>query len=391
MCEGSFDAYQLSDEMMRALALLKYSKPTEVQSKVIPKALEKQDLIVKSQTGTGKTAAFCIPLCEMIDQTTEKPQALILTPTRELAVQVGEDCAQIGRFKKVRVVSVYGKEPLYIQEEALEERTYVIVGTPGRVMDHIERGTILPDEIKYLIIDEADEMLSMGFVKQVEAIIKKLPVSRITMVFSATFPNKVENLCQQHMNNPVNITINSTSTIKPSIKHAIIEVKETEKITLLIDVSIIENPDSCMIFCKTKRQVDKVFADLEKSNYTCEKIHSGIKQEDRFSIMDGFKIGNFRYLVATDVAARGIDLDNLSLVINYDIPFENESYVHRTGRTGRAGNQGKAITFIAPNDGKMLKSIESFIGFEIPKMGAPTKEEVLNRKKAFEKKMKIRR
>ena len=192
----------------------------------------------------------------------------------------------------------------------------------------------------------------MGFVAQVEAIIKKLPLNRVTMVFSATLPKTVENLCHNYMKNPISIQIASTGITTSAIEHRVIEVKEAGKMSLLKNVTVVENPDSCIIFCRTKRHVDTVFAELEKSNYSCEKIHGGIVQEDRFAVMEGFKMGNFRYLVATDVAARGIDVAKITLVINYDVPMEKESYVHRTGRTGRAGNKGKAITFATLSDSK---------------------------------------
>ena len=380
MSEKSFEDYNLSDEIKRALALLKYETPTEVQNEVIPRALQNQDLIVKSQTGSGKTASFGIPLCEMIDWEGGHPQALILTPTRELAVQVQEDITAIGRVKGIKALAVYGKESFTKQEEELEQKTHIVVGTPGRVMDHIERETLLVDEINYLIIDEADEMLTMGFVVQVEAIIKKLPLNKVTMVFSATLPKKVENLCHNYMKNPISIQIASAEITTSAIDHCVMKVKEAGKMSLLKNLTVIENPKSCIIFCRTKRQVNTVFAELEKSNYSCEKIHSGIVQEDRFAVMEGFKIGNFRYLVATDVAARGIDVAKITLVINYDVPMEKESYVHRTGRTGRAGNKGKAITFATPNDSKHLKAIENYIGFEIPVREAPMQQKVVDHK-----------
>ena len=210
MSEKSFEDYNLSEEIKRALSVLKYETPTEVQSEVIPLALENQDLVVKSQTGSGKTASFGIPICEMIEWEEKKPQALILTPTRELAVQVREDITNIGRFKRIKAMAVYGKEPFAKQKEELKQKTHVVVGTPGRVMDHIERGTLVLDQIKYLIIDEADEMLNMGFIDEVEAIIKELPLNRVTMVFSATLPKDVENLCHKYMKNPINIEIAST-------------------------------------------------------------------------------------------------------------------------------------------------------------------------------------
>jgi ATP-dependent RNA helicase DeaD len=391
MSERSFNDYRLSDEIKRALSVLKYEAPTEVQAKVIPEVLENNDLVVKSQTGSGKTAAFGIPICEMIEWEEKKPQVLILTPTRELAVQVKEDITNIGRFKRIKAVAVYGKEPFTKQKEELKQKTHVVVGTPGRVSDHIERGTLNLDGIRYLIIDEADEMLNMGFIEEVESIINQTPESRVTMVFSATLPRDVESLCHQYMKNPIHVEIASTGITTDTIEHFLVKVNEENKLSLLKDITVVENPDSCIIFCNTKEHVDHVFAELEESNYSCERLHGGLEQQDRFSVMDGFKMGNFRYLIATDVAARGIDIDNVSLVINYDIPMEKESYVHRTGRTGRAGNRGKAITFAGTYEEKYLKAIERYIGFELSTMDAPTYKEVTRGKAAFEEKISGRR
>ncbi|OIJ18939.1 RNA helicase [Anaerobacillus alkalidiazotrophicus] len=391
MSERKFDDYDLSDEIKRALVVLKYNTPTEVQSEVIPKALEKQDLVVKSHTGSGKTASFGIPICEMIEWEEKKPQALILTPTRELAVQVREDITNIGRLKRIKAMAVYGKEPFAKQKEELKQKTHVVVGTPGRVLDHIDRGTLDLEKIKFLIIDEADEMLNMGFINVVESIIKELPTNRVTMVFSATLPKDVESLCHKYMSDPTYIEIASTTITTDTIDHRLIEVNEAEKISLLKDVTVVENPDSCIVFCNTKEHVDTVFNELESANYSCEKLHGGLEQEDRFAVMNGFKLGNFRYLIATDVAARGIDIDNVTIVINYDVPMEKESYVHRTGRTGRAGNKGKAITFATSYENKYVKAIERYIGFSIPSMEAPTYEDVKNGKAAFEEKIIGRR
>ncbi len=371
MNEKSFEDYQLSEEVKRALSVLKYETPTEVQQEVLPLALEKKDLVVKSQTGSGKTAAYGIPICEMIEWEEKKPQALILTPTRELAAQVREDLTNIGRFKRIKAMALYGKEPFTKQKEELKQKTHVVVGTPGRVLDHIERETLVLDQVKFLIIDEADEMLNMGFIDKVEAIIQELSLNRVTMVFSATLPKDVEKLCHEYMKDPIQIEMASSGITTDTIEHFVIQVKEHEKISLLKDVTVVENPDSCIIFCKTKEHVDTVFTELEESNYSCERLHGGLEQEDRFAVMDGFKMGNFRYLVATDVAARGIDIDNVTHVINFDVPMERESYVHRTGRTGRAGNKGKAITLATPYEEKYLKAIERYIGFEIPAMEAP--------------------
>ncbi|PDZ12476.1 RNA helicase [Bacillus pseudomycoides] len=387
MSEKSFKEYALSKEIVRALTSLKYEQPTEVQGKVIPVALEKKDLVVKSQTGSGKTASFGIPLCEMIEWEENKPQALILTPTRELAVQVKEDITNIGRFKRIKATAVYGKSPFARQKLELKQKTHIVVGTPGRVLDHIEKGTFSLERLKYLVIDEADEMLNMGFIDQVEAIIDELPTDRMTMLFSATLPEDVENLSHTYMKSPTHIEIKASGITTDKIEHILLEVREEEKFSLLQDITTLENPDSCIIFCRTQENVDHVFRQLKRSGYPCDKIHGGMIQEDRFAVMNDFKRGKFRYLVATDVAARGIDIENITHVINYDIPLEKESYVHRTGRTGRAGNSGKAITFVMPYEERFLVEIEEYIGFEIQKIEAPSKEELAKGKVAFEDKI----
>lgn len=383
----TFKDYDLSTEITRALDGLGYTAPTEVQEKVIPAALANIDLVVKSQTGSGKTAAFGIPICEMVNWEENKPQALILTPTRELADQVKEDIANIGRFKRVRAAAVYGKHPFHYQKEELRQKCHVVVGTPGRVLDHIERGTLKLEEINHFVLDEADEMLNMGFIDQVEAIINHLPENRMTMLFSATLPENVEKLSDKYMKDAQNIEIASTVTLTDKIDHSLFIVKEQQKFALLRDVTIIENPDSCILFCRTKDRVDEVTEQLEKLHYICDKIHGGMAQEDRFAVMDEFKRGEFRYLVATDVAARGIDIDNITHVINYDIPLENESYVHRVGRTGRAGKKGKAISFVTPNEERFLAEIEVYIGFNIPRRDAPSKESINKAMDAFNKKL----
>lgn len=390
MNEKRFEDYKISDPILRALEGLGYTKPTEVQEKVIPYALSKTDVAVKSQTGSGKTAAFGIPICELVDWEENKPQALILTPTRELADQVKEDITNIGRFKRIKAAAVYGKQPFAYQQAELKQKCHVVVGTPGRVMDHIERGTLNLSRIEYLVLDEADEMLNMGFIEQVEAIINKLPAERTTMLFSATLPENVENLQHKYMNNPEHIEIASTETLTDRIEHSLYRVEEKKKFALLRDMTIVENPDSCIIFCRTKDNVDFVVEQLEKHDYTCDKLHGGMMQEDRFAVMNEFKRGEFRYLVATDVAARGIDIDSITHVVNFDVPLEKESYVHRAGRTGRAGKKGKAITFATPYEDKFLKEIEAYIGFEIPERSAPSAEEISSAKPAFQEKMESR-
>ncbi|MEW9501100.1 DEAD/DEAH box helicase [Jeotgalibacillus marinus] len=387
MTRLSFKEYQISDEIIRALDSLGYERPTEVQQEVVPVALQKKDLSVKSQTGSGKTAAFGIPLCELVEWEENKPQALVLTPTRELADQVKEDITNIGRFKRVKAIAIYGKQPFNRQKIELKQKNHVVVGTPGRILDHIEKGTLNLQEIKYLVIDEADEMLNMGFIDQVKAIIRELPTDRMTMLFSATLPEDIEKLCHEYMKNPIDIEIQATDKVNDRINHTLFVVPENEKLELFKDITVIENPDSCIVFCRTKDRVDELVDQLDREGYTCDKIHGGMVQEDRFAVMNDFKRGEFRYLIATDVAARGIDIDSITHVINYDIPLEKESYVHRTGRTGRAGKTGKAILFVTEYEDRFLADIEAYIGFEIPRKNTPTKDEVTQAKEAFVDKM----
>ena len=382
-----FSTFNLSPEIQEALSKLDYLEPTEVQQKVIPVALEGKDLVVKSQTGSGKTASYAIPLCELVRWEENKPQALVLTPTRELAVQVKEDFTNIGRLKRVKATAVYGKQPINFQKTELKQKTHVVVGTPGRVMDHIERGNLKLDKIEYLVIDEADEMLNMGFIDQVEAIIRLLPEKRVTMLFSATLPEKVKNIALQYMEQPIDVEVQATGLTTADIEHQVLSVTDEEKYQLLLDISVVENPDTCIIFCRTKERVDKLFDDLYDADFSVDKIHGGMEQYDRLGVMKDFKRGDFRYLVATDVAARGIDIDSVTHVINYDLPLEQDAYVHRTGRTGRAGNTGKAITFVTPFEDRFLEEIEEYIGFTIPHVERPNPDAIEAMRDAFETKM----
>lgn len=383
MTAASFNHYKLSSELLKAIGMLNFNSPTKVQEQVIPTVLEQKDIIIKSQTGSGKTAAFAIPICELVDWDENKPQALVLAPTRELAIQVKEDIFNLGRFKRLKVAAVYGKSPFYNQEKELKQKTHVVVGTPGRIIDHIERGTFDTSEVKYLVIDEADEMLDMGFIEQLEFIIANLPKERVTIILSATMPKDIRALCTKYMKAPIYAEIDEENSATERIAQERYSVEEKDKIKLLRDLTIIENPDSCMIFCNTQLKVNQVYYELAKLKYTCGKIHGGMEQRDRLRVMQDFRQGEFRYLVATDVAARGIDIDNISLVINYDIPQDRESYVHRIGRTGRIGTTGKAITFVSPDESKYLNDIQQYIGKEIPLKERPEQETVLNSKQEF--------
>ena len=387
MIKASFDDYKLSNELLKAISMLNFKSPTKVQEQVIPAVLEQKDIIVKSQTGSGKTAAFAIPICQLIDWNENKPQALVITPTRELAIQVKEDIFNIGRFNRLKVSAVYGKSPFYKQEKELKQKTHVVVGTPGRIIDHIERGTFDTSNIKYLVIDEADEMLNMGFVEQIETIITTLLKERVTILMSATMPADIETLCNKYMKDPLHIEVEEENSTADRIYQERYNVDEIDKIKLLRDIMIVENPDSCMIFCNTKQKVDEVCYELANLKYTCDKIHGGMEQRDRLGVMHDFKKGLFRYLVATDVAARGIDIDNITLVINYDVPQDAESYVHRIGRTGRIDNIGRAITFVTQNENRFLNDIHQYIGKEILLKARPEIDTVNNSKQEFIKKM----
>ena len=382
-----FHNYIISEDIVKALNGLEYEIPTEVQAKVIPAALEENDLIVKAQTGSGKTAAYVIPICERTEWLENKPQALILTPTRELAVQVKEDFTNIGRFKRIKATAIYGGHQFSIEKAELKQKTHVVVGTPGRVMDHIKKGTLPLNKINCLVIDEADRMLDMGFIEQVEAIMNELPRERMIMLFSATMSDEVKSLSLNYMKDPINIDVSEADIVTADINHFIYITDEEDKFDLLTDVMIIEKPDSCIIFCSTKDRVDMVCERLNDLGYPCNKMHGGMEQKDRLSAMNRFKRGKYRYLVATDVAARGIDIENISLVINYDIPLDEENYVHRTGRTGRAGRKGKAITFAVPTQNRYLHDIEELIGFKIQEITKPAKEEVAIQKPSFDEKM----
>ncbi|MGY0374815.1 DEAD/DEAH box helicase [Clostridium sp. JNZ J1-5] len=390
MNNSSFINFNLSEEILKALHMLEYEKPSQVQEKVIPIAIEDKDIIVKSQTGSGKTAAFAIPICEKIKIEKREPQALILTPTRELAIQIKEDVSNIGRLKRIRCAAVFGKHPMDIQVRELKQRVHVVVGTPGRTLDHIEKGNVNFQDIKYLIIDEADKMLNMGFIEQVEAVINKLPKNRITMLFSATISDEIESLCNKYMNSPNRIEINSQNITNEKIEEVCYDAEVNKKFSLLNRIICTELPESCIIFCNTKEEVDKVFQKMVSRDYSCSKLHGGMEQKDRIDTMERFKKGEFQFLVATDVAARGIHIEDITHVINYDVPTEKESYVHRIGRTGRAGKIGKALTFVYPYEIKFLNIIEEYLEYRITKKEIPSEEEVERGKRILKEKAKLK-
>jgi ATP-dependent RNA helicase DeaD len=390
MINENFECYGFSKEILKALTNLGYERLTNVQEQVIPLALKDKDIIVRSQTGSGKTAAFAIPICEKITVEQRNPQVLVLTPTRELAVQLKQDISNIGRFKKIRCAAILGGQPLEIQKRELKQRVQVIVGTPGRTLDHIEHNNVNLAKIKYLIIDEADKMLAMGFIEQVEAIIHILPKSRITMLFSATIPDKIEEICNQYMANPVKIEVDSKTPSMKTIQQFYYNVEENEKFNLLKKIIYVERSDRCIVFCNTRDKVETLFEQLNHEGYFCGSLHGGLEQRDRLNTIQRFKRGEFHFLIATDVAARGLHIEELSLVINYDLPLNNEDYIHRIGRTGRAGNTGTATTLVTPNEIKILQEIEEYVHYRIPNQEFPTDQTVKQGQLIFEKKLKVK-
>ena len=385
-----FGHYGLSQETLKALKKLGYDRPTEVQEKVMPMVFKNSDLIVKSQTGSGKTAAFAIPICEKLELEIRHPQVLVLTPTRELAVQVKEDFAHLGRFRRIRCAAVYGKQPMEIQKRELRQRVHVVVGTPGRTFDHIERQNLILEEIKYLVIDEADKMLDMGFIDQVEGIIKLLPRDRITLLFSATMPDMIEEICRKYMRKPQKVEVISKVSTTEKIQQYCYKVEESDKFSLLKKIIYVEKPESCILFCNTREKVESLLGKMKSEGFFCEGLHGGMEQDHRLSIVQDFKRGEFHFLVATDVAARGIHIDDVTHVFNYEVPMENESYVHRIGRTGRVESKGIAITLASSRESRFLRDIEEYVGYEIPIRESPTDTEVQKGRGEFEDKIKVR-
>ncbi|WP_278337158.1 DEAD/DEAH box helicase [Clostridium cavendishii] len=373
-----FEDLNLHSDILKAINGLGYTEPSEVQEKVIPLALKGEDIIAKAQTGSGKTAAFAIPVIQNMDVELNEVQALVLTPTRELAVQVKEDFSSLGLFKRLKTIAIYGKQPMSVQKTQLKQRVHIVVGTPGRTLDHIKNGTLKLDNIKYLIIDEADEMLNMGFIDQVEDIIKYVSKERQTLMFSATLAPEIKELIERHMNDAKTIEIAGEALTVDRINQRYYEIAENHKYNLLRDILTLEKVNQGILFCRTKSNVSMLASRMRTNGYSVTEIHGDMLQRERLIALKEFKEGKFKYIVATDVAARGIDASGVSHVFNYDIPLELEAYVHRIGRTGRAGKSGEAITFVTPHEDKFLKAIEEFIAFKIPKAMRPDRDEVLN-------------
>ena len=361
----SFHKYGLTDDIMQALAILGYHLPTPIQQRAIPDILEGKDLVGKSQTGSGKTAAFAIPICEKIVWEEHAPQAIILEPTRELAVQVQEEIYQIGRKKRIKVPAVFGGMPIDKQRISLRQKAHIVVGTPGRLLDHIRRENINLQKVRYLVIDEADLMLDMGFLDDVEQVIQSIEQPTIKLLFSATIGEHLDKLIDQYMKNPVHITIESEFETADGLMQLGYTVEQEEKYDLFLDLLMIENPENAMIFCDTREMVNTLYQKLRRKSIRCGMLHGGMEQRDRLYAIDDFRKGKFHYLVTTDVAARGIDFSNVTHVFNYDFPTNKENYVHRGGRTARNGQEGKVISLITPSEKHYQEAVETYIGTTI--------------------------
>ena len=386
----TFKNYPLGLPILKALERLGYEKPTSVQESVLNHFWNKNDLIVQSQTGSGKTMAFALPVCEAVDWEKRYPQALVLTPTRELALQIQEVFFKVGRFKRIKAVGLYGKAPFAIQQKELKQKTHVVVATPGRLLEHLEKGTIQMEEIRYLIIDEADEMLKMGFMEDVKRITETLPAKHQTLLFSATLPKDIQNFGETLMQVPQLIQITPQKVTSHQVETKCYQVDEMDKTKALMRLTQVENPDCCMIFCNRKVEVEKVYQVLLEEGYACAMLHGGMEQRDRFKVMADFKKGYYRYLVCTDVAARGIDVKHVTYVVSFDVPEDKEQYVHRIGRTGRGKQSGHAAMLATPSDQCFIEAIERYIGETLEQAQLPSETEVQKGKKAFKEKMKER-
>lgn len=354
-----------------------FEEATAIQVQTIPTALEGKDLIGQAQTGTGKTAAFGIPLVERLDEQSGNVQGIVLTPTRELAVQVAEEINKIAQFKNISALPIYGGQDITRQIKALKKRPQIIVATPGRFMDHMRRRTIRLDAIEIVVLDEADEMLNMGFIDDIKEILQEVPDQRQTLLFSATMPRAIQEIAQQFMNEPTMISVKAKEVTVPNIEQQYMEVAEKQKFDVLCRLLDIHSPELAIIFGRTKRRVDELSEALTKRGYGAEGIHGDLNQAKRDSVLRKFKEGTIEVLVATDVAARGLDISGVTHVFNFDIPQDSESYVHRIGRTGRAGKTGLAITFVTPREIDHLRLIERATNRRMERRSVPSMSEAL--------------
>lgn len=373
--EVSFIDLGLSEDILNALNDLGFSKPSPIQSECIPLLLEGNDVLGMAQTGSGKTAAFSIPFLMNIDANLKAPQLLVLAPTRELAIQVADACSEYSKYMKgVKVLALYGGQRYDVQLRALKQGPQIVVGTPGRLLDHLNRKTLDLSNLKGLVLDEADEMLRMGFIDDVESIMTTIPDDHQTALFSATMPAPIRRITKRFMQNPKEVQIKGTNQTAPDIDQSYWLVRGMRKNEAIVRFLEAEDFDAAIIFVRTKSATLDVAEVLEKHGYSCAALNGDMTQQLREQTLDRLRNGRLDILIATDVAARGLDVERISLVINYDITLDSESYVHRIGRTGRAGRAGRAILFVDSRERRLLKNIEQTIKKTIPEVGLPSKE-----------------
>ena len=384
--EPSFSALGLSEPIARALLDLGYEAPTAIQVETIPHLLEGRDLIGQAQTGTGKTAAFALPILDRLDLTRNRVQAIVLTPTRELAIQVSEAVHSYARhIGRLKVMPIYGGDSIQKQIGRLKAGMHVVVGTPGRVMDHLRRGTLDFGELRVIVLDEADEMLRMGFLEDIEWILEQAPKERQTALFSATMPKDVRRIAEQYLNDPVTIHVRHKTLTVPTVEQSYIHVPQRQKVdalTHLLETEATEG-EAVLIFTRTKIGAADLTEKLQARGYAAESMHGDMNQSQRETVIRRMRAGQVEIVVATDVAARGLDVEHLSRVINFDMPNDPESYVHRIGRTARAGRAGKAILFVTPREVRMLKEIERYTRQRLSPARVPTKADVAARRMAL--------
>lgn len=375
---NSFEDLNLEDSLLKALKAIDYTTPSPIQARAIPVALTGVDLIGQAQTGTGKTAAFGIPMIQNISKSGRYTKGLVLCPTRELCIQVTNELKKLAHFtKNISVFAIYGGDPINPQIKALKAGVDIVVGTPGRVMDHLSRGTLLLDGLEILTLDEADEMLNMGFREDLETILQSVPEHRQTILFSATMPKAILDITHLYQKNPQLIKVTPTNLTSASVEQFYIETDLSHRLKVLTYMLNAGDYAQAIVFCNTKAKVDELSNELAENLVKNDVLHGDLGQEKRNRILNKFRKGEFKVLVATDVAARGIDVPNVDLVCNYDVPFDPEYYVHRIGRTGRAGKEGKAYSFLAGSrDKRLLRQIESFAKVKVEQYKLPTAAEI---------------
>lgn len=381
---NNFNKFNLNKYIIKALFNMGYESPSKVQEKVIPKLLSKENIVVKSRTGSGKTASFGIPICENINIDDNGLQALVVVPTRELALQVKDEISNIGRLKKIRCSAIFGKQPIKEQIFELKQRVHIVIATPGRIIDHINRGTIDLSNLKYFVIDEADKMLNKGFIDDMEFMFNNIETSPSIGLFSATIGKEINHICEKYIKKYDQISIDENDICKNKIKESLIYSNEGDKYEYLKNIIYSLTPETTIVFLNTKDRVAELYKKMKKDKFLVEQLHGDMSQDKRIFTIKDFKNGKYNILVSTDVASRGIHIDDISLVVNYDVPRDKENYVHRIGRTGRHNKYGKAITMISDRDEKYINEIKEYIGYEIDTLEELKREEINNGKFKFE-------